>query len=184
MLRGIAIMQMWAFLQVTGRRTVVIIARTTSTSFLDKDMSPDDGSVVSTSLAVIVPGKSEMSTPLSHLLHAWLTQPGQDWQHSHWTPAVDIYQVAKGWLVKFDLAGVRPGDIQLKACGRRLTVSGRRGDWIVEESESCSTYSMEITYSQFERTIELPCEIENLETRTDYRDGMLLVRLTERGRAE
>lgn len=92
---------------------------------------------------------------------------------------MDIYRVADSWLVKFDLAGVRSSDIQVKVCGRMLTVSGRRRDWVVEESHPCSAYSMEITYSQFERTLEFPAEIEHLHFSTEYRDGMLLVRLQE-----
>lgn len=124
-----------------------------------------------------------MSKDLSHLIQSWVTPSVPAWQQMHWTPAVDIYRVANGWLLKFDLAGVRPSDIRLKVCGRRLTVSGRRGDWVVEESHSCCAYSMEITYSQFERTLELPSEIENLQMRTEYRDGMLLVNLQEQGEA-
>jgi HSP20 family protein len=124
-----------------------------------------------------------MSTDFSRLIQSWLTPSGTAWHEVHWTPAVDVYRVAAGWLVKFDLAGVRPSDIRLNVCGRQLTVSGRRRDWVVEESRSCSAYSMEITYSQFERTLELPGEIEHLQIRTEYRDGMLLVRLEEQGSA-
>ena len=91
---------------------------------------------------------------------------------------MDVYRTSDGWLVKFDLAGVRPSDIQWSVCGRRLIVRGRRRDWVVEESGPCSAYSMEITYSQFERGVELPCELEPLHVVTDYRDGMLLVRLS------
>jgi HSP20 family protein len=124
-----------------------------------------------------------MSTDLFHLMHSLLGPSAPALHQLHWTPAVDVYRVANGWLLKFDLAGVRPGDIKLKVDGRRLTVSGRRGDWVVEESRPCRAYSMEITYSQFERTLELPSEIEHLQIRTEYRDGMLLVSLQEQGGA-
>ena len=124
-----------------------------------------------------------MSTKRSHLFESWLTLSSAEWQQKHWTPAVDIYRVAKGWLVKFDLAGVRANDIQLKLSGRHLTVSGRRGDWVVEESRSCCAYSMEIIYSQFERSVELPVELEHLQIHTEYRDGMLLVSLREQDRS-
>ena len=72
-------------------------------------------------------------------------------------------------------------DIELTARGRRLVVRGRRRDWVVEESRGCSTYSMEIMYSQFERAVELPCEVEQMKITTEYRDGMLLVRLHTEG---
>jgi HSP20 family molecular chaperone IbpA len=36
---------------------------------------------------------------------------------------------------------------------------------------------MEIAYNRFERTIELPCDVESARWTMDYRDGILLVRL-------
>ena len=86
-----------------------------------------------------------------------------------------------GWLIKFELAGVRPEDIHLTVRGRRLTVEGARRDLFVEEE--CSCYRMEISYSHFERTIELPCEPDPSRVRTDYQYGLLLVHIqTEEGK--
>lgn len=90
-----------------------------------------------------------------------------------WQPSVDIYRGEHGWLVKCDLAGVRKNDIQTTIHGRRLTISGVRRDWTVVEGHRA--YSLEITYDRFERTIEMPCDIERAEMEIDYRDGMLLV---------
>lgn len=122
-----------------------------------------------------------MSNDLARLMHALLNPLTAPRTQVDWSPAVDIYRTRQGWLVKFDLAGVSPTDLELTASGRRLTVRGRRRDWCIEQGECCSTYSMEITYSHFQRTIELPCDIEPSQISTDYRDGMLLVRLLERG---
>jgi HSP20 family protein len=92
-----------------------------------------------------------------------------------WQPRVDVYRTADGWLVKFDLAGVRPQDVQLRLDGRQLTVAGSRRDCCL--GETCGQYLMEIAYSHFERTLLLPEDIASLKLATDYRDGMLLVRL-------
>ena len=43
---------------------------------------------------------------------------------------------------------------------------------------------MEIAYNQFERALELPCELSEMDVATEYRDGMLIVRLTCREPAE
>jgi HSP20 family protein len=91
-----------------------------------------------------------------------------------WQPSVDVYQIrGGGWLVKFDLAGVRREDITLTASGKRLTLQGVRHDAVCDES--CRHYRMEISYSRFERSIELPIVVDPQRVRTDYRDGMLLV---------
>ncbi len=125
-----------------------------------------------------------MSNDLSQLMQALLHPAAESYARAHWSPPVDIYRMREGWLVKFDLAGVHRSDVQLTVSGRRLTVRGRRRDWCVEQGAACSAYSMEITYSEFERTIELPGEIEDLQITTDYRDGMLLVQLVAQKETE
>lgn len=98
-----------------------------------------------------------------------------------WRPSADVYRTGNGWLVKLDLAGVRPDDIELARRGRRLTVRGVRRDSTVRECQR--SYSMEISYSQFERSFEFPEEIADAALNLDYRDGMLLLRI-ERGEGE
>jgi HSP20 family protein len=97
-------------------------------------------------------------------------------QKSCWSPPADVYRSPGGWVVKFDLAGVRPEDIVVSFDGSRLSVSGIRRDLFVEEGYN--SYSMEISYSRFERTIRLSGGIKPARVITDYRDGMLLVRVT------
>ena len=92
-----------------------------------------------------------------------------------WRPSADVYRDRNGWLVKFDLAGVRREDIQLNVTGQRLTIAGIRRDWPIQAGQQ--PYSMEIDYNRFERSVELPSNIENAQITTEYRDGMLLIRL-------
>ena len=66
-----------------------------------------------------------------------------------WQPQVDIYRAQEGWVVKMELAGVRPQDVSIAVCGARLRVSGVRHDRIVEVG--WSHYAMEIAYNHFER---------------------------------
>jgi HSP20 family protein len=92
-----------------------------------------------------------------------------------WQPLVDVYRARDGWLIKCDLAGVRPEDLALSVNGSRLTVRGSRRDCSLDEG--CSHYRLEIAYSQFERTIELPDNLERAQLTTEFRQGMLLVRI-------
>jgi len=117
-----------------------------------------------------------MARDLTRLLHSMLEPVNEAMRQLRWQPPADVYRTSYGWLVKFDLAGVRPEDIAVTARGERLSVQGRRRDLVVED-QGCSSYSMEITYSQFERTLELPCDLSRAHVTTDYRDGMLFVRI-------
>jgi HSP20 family protein len=92
-----------------------------------------------------------------------------------WQPPADVYRSCHGWLLKFDLAGVRPEDVRVRIAGSRVTVSGIRRDAALEEGYR--QYSMEISYNRFERTIELPGDLSNAEYTLEARDGLLLVRV-------
>jgi HSP20 family protein len=92
-----------------------------------------------------------------------------------WRPSADVYRLPGGWLVKLDLAGVRPEDVTVEARGSQLTVSGVRRDWLIEEG--WNYHAMEISYCRFERVIELPVALERTEVRAECREGMLLLRV-------
>ncbi|HEY7183781.1 MAG TPA: Hsp20/alpha crystallin family protein [Blastocatellia bacterium] len=100
-------------------------------------------------------------------------------REARWEPDADIYRSRRGWLVKLDLAGVRRNDVTLEAAGRRLAVRGRRRDLVV--SEDWSHYSMEIAYSDFERIIEMPCNLDCAAVNAELLDGMLLIYVTPEG---
>ena len=96
-----------------------------------------------------------------------------------WRPAADVYRTGAGWLVKFDLAGVRPEDIRLLVEGRTLRVQGIRRDYTLEEGSHYQR--LEIAYSRFEREIEFPTSLEQGSITTEYEAGMLLVRIRTEG---
>jgi len=119
-----------------------------------------------------------MATDLIRLMNA-LFLPGAEMGKGVWQPPTDVYRTRDGWLVKFDLAGVRPEDVELSITGSRLTVRGSRRDWCQEEG--CRHYLMEIAYSEFERSIVLPTDLGTAHIQTEYRYGLLLVRIRLEG---
>ena len=92
-----------------------------------------------------------------------------------WQPSADVYRTRTGWLIKFDLAGVRPQDMELHVHESALTVRGMRRDCLTEEG--CRHYRMEISYAHFERTIELPGNLTTAQITTEHCEGMLIVRI-------
>jgi len=90
-----------------------------------------------------------------------------------WNPAADVYQGAEGWVVKVDLAGVCPDELELALDDAHLIIRGCRRDTFYREG---FTYQqMEITYSRFEKRIDFPCSIDPSSLKHDYRDGFLIV---------
>lgn len=116
-----------------------------------------------------------MARDLTRLMRSLFLPAAERFRDLHWQPPVDVYRTRTGWLIKVELAGVRPEDISLSIDGPRLTVRGRRLDRLTECDACC--YRMEITYSTFERTVDLPTNLERGRIATDYQYGLLLVQI-------
>ncbi|HLG16286.1 MAG TPA: Hsp20/alpha crystallin family protein [Blastocatellia bacterium] len=92
-----------------------------------------------------------------------------------WQPAADVYRCPEGFKIKFDLAGVKPEDVEILISGDKLIIRGVRRDWVM--SEGWSYHQLEITYSRFERVMKIPCDLSRAEVRTEAVDGWLLLHI-------
>jgi HSP20 family protein len=99
----------------------------------------------------------------------------RDCQPEPWRPAADVYRTPHGWLVKLEVAGFSPGQLEVEARGNHLVVRGCRRDTC--RGEGVCHYHLEIAYSRFERRFELPAQLEESRITTEYCDGMLYVNI-------
>src|ERR1043166_3446469 len=97
-----------------------------------------------------------------------------------WCPAADVYRTKDGWIVKVDLAGVKPSDVEVTVDGDILRLRGSRRDATC--GEGVSHYQLEITYSRFEKMIQFPRSMEHASIERDDRDGLLILQLHENSR--
>ena len=104
-----------------------------------------------------------------------LVPAAEDLRETVWRPAADVYRTPNGWLVKLDLAGVPPEEIEVTVKGRELCVRGRRRDWLIEGD--CRCYQLEIAYSRFERRLALPADLDEAHVEAEHYHGLLLVRI-------
>lgn len=92
-----------------------------------------------------------------------------------WKPPADIMRRGERWFIKLEVAGVCPEEVEISARDNALRVRGCRRDMLLEHGYFY--HSLEISYSRFERIIELPFRIDKENIRWQYRDGMLLIQL-------
>jgi HSP20 family protein len=95
--------------------------------------------------------------------------------HHGWIPAADVYELHAGWMIKVELAGIRPADVDVTLEGDILRIVGRRRDWVAHETRGCR--SLEISYARFERSFDLAAVPDGSQIVTEYRDGMLLIKV-------
>jgi len=92
------------------------------------------------------------------------------------SPAVDVYYVGDPprAIVRADLAGIDPDEIDLEIRGRELVLAGRRrpGD-----DEERLYQQLEIEHGPFRRVVALGAEVDPGAARAVYEDGMLVIEL-------
>ena len=92
-----------------------------------------------------------------------------------WTPAVNVYEGEKAWMVEAQLPGIDLKDVTVDVKEDVLTLKGTRTD---KHSEAKKDYSVrEIRYGAFSRTFVLPKGVDNESIKAEYKDGMLTVTL-------
>lgn len=93
-----------------------------------------------------------------------------------WKPATDILRSGNQWLVKMELAGVSPSEVQLSVHDTVLSVKGRRRDLLLQSGYTC--HSLEISYTDFARNLTFPSAIDTDTIQTEFSDGILRIYLS------
>ncbi|GAB5586250.1 hypothetical protein Unana1_01150 [Umbelopsis nana] len=96
-------------------------------------------------------------------------QPGQN----RMTPALDIYEDEKKWIVHTELPGVKKEDIKLETQGNHLVISGE-SNRNSEYKENNVRYQ-ERRYGSFSRTVPLPENVDKSKINAKYENGVLEV---------
>jgi HSP20 family protein len=95
-----------------------------------------------------------------------------------WIPNTDIYDCDDSLVVKLELAGVPRDQLEIQLDSDTLIVAGTRRDPCTGETGSGYRFrQMEIDYGPFQRVIPLPYAVDGTRARTDWRDGILEIRL-------
>jgi len=92
------------------------------------------------------------------------------------SPAVDVYYTADPprAVVRADLAGIDPQEIELQIRGRELILSGQRRPQLGEERVY---QQIEIEHGPFRRVVALGVDVDNEAASASYEDGILTVEL-------
>lgn len=107
--------------------------------------------------------------------------PQEDRQRTHataWVPATDICSNEGDLVVRVDLAGMRPQDVDITFSGGVLTISGNRRTEVGTGGEN-SFYIRERFYGAFRRSITLPEGTDPSQLIAEFENG--LVEITVKG---
>lgn len=93
-----------------------------------------------------------------------------------WMPRVDVSESKKEITVYAELPDINKDDIELAIQeGRYLLIKGEKQLTGQEEKEDF--YLVERAFGSFERTIELPAEVDESDVEAAYRRGVLKIKM-------
>jgi HSP20 family protein len=88
-----------------------------------------------------------------------------------WVPRIETFRKDNDFVVRIDLPGVDPNDVEVRAEGNLLTVTGER------KTEEKNADYQETYYGKFERTLTLPQGVEADKIAAHYQHGVLEIRV-------
>jgi len=118
---------------------------------------------------------SEMNRMRALGLRGGPEQGMQDAERTHasaWVPVTDIFARGEDLVIRVELAGVDPEDIDLRFAHGVLAVSGTRRSEIDDDND-VEFYIRERFYGEFRRTINLPDGTEQSQISAEFDDGLV-----------
>jgi HSP20 family protein len=121
---------------------------------------------------------SRLQDEMSRVAHA----TRQDRREYQFQPVVDIFEAKDAIVVKAELPGVKPEDVNIDVEKNMLTIRGERR---LENQENRDGYQrIESTYGSFSRTFSLPNHVDSASIDASLDAGILTLRMPKRAEAQ
>jgi len=107
----------------------------------------------------------------------------EDWAlGGAWAPAVDIYEHEGNLVLKAELPGIDPKDVDVRVENNVLTLQGERK--FESEVKREEYHRVERAYGTFSRSFTLPNVVDTDKIKAEFKDGLLRVVLPKREEAK
>ncbi|MBN1303582.1 MAG: Hsp20/alpha crystallin family protein [Anaerolineales bacterium] len=118
--------------------------------------------------------RKRQSSTFSEMQHTVMHSVG--WPHVHafsnaWSPATDMYEVEKSFIVRIEAAGLREEDFSVSMEDNFLVVRGVRQD--IQERRAY--HQMEIQFGRFSSVVGIPGQVDVEKATAEYQDGFLTI---------
>jgi len=92
-----------------------------------------------------------------------------------WAPSMDVSETKEAFVVKAEVPGMDPKDIQISLQEQLLTVKGEKQ--LTKEEKEERYYRMERSYGSFTRSVRLPVAVDGSKVTAGFKNGLLTVTL-------
>jgi HSP20 family protein len=94
-------------------------------------------------------------------------------EEGEWLPSLDVAETKNDIVVKAELPGLDPKDIDISLTDGLLTIKGEKKQEREEKEENY--HLVERSYGTFTRSIRLPKEVKSDKINASYKEGVLKV---------
>ena len=101
---------------------------------------------------------------------------------SGWSPAVDVQETDKEYLIKADLPDVKKEDVKVELLNGAVTIEGDRQ--LEKEEKGKKFHKIEREYGKFLRRFSLPTEVDASKVQAEFKNGVLNVHLPKSATAK
>ena len=113
--------------------------------------------------------RSEMDRLFDRFFDGW--PPRFSAEEGVWAPSVDVSETAKEVIVKAELPGMDPKDVEVTVDRDILTLRGERKR--EQEINEENAYRLERSYGSFMRSFSLPRTVDSSRISAKYSNGVL-----------
>jgi HSP20 family protein len=103
-----------------------------------------------------------------------LDRPLRFLEHRVW-PAIDVAENENAVVVRAEVPGMKPEEIDISVYGNTLTISGEKKE--AKEEHGDGFYHVESSYGSFRREVLLPTDVEEGKIEAVCKDGVLSITL-------
>lgn len=116
------------------------------------------------------PGSDLMSKRFSDIMDEFFNDAVKARQDS-FVPGIDISETDDKFLINVELPGMKKDDIDVSLENGRLTISGERK--FEKEDKGKTFHRIETSYGSFNRSFQLPDNVDEESVKATYEDGIL-----------
>ncbi len=102
-------------------------------------------------------------------------RPARVEEAMEWLPTLDVSETKNDYVVKAELPGIDPKDIDISLTNDLLTIKGEKKQEKEEKEENY--HLIERSYGSFTRSVRLPGQVQSDKINANFKNGVLRVTL-------
>lgn len=120
--------------------------------------------------------QEEMNRMLDRFFRGFDIEPSME--TGGWMPPIDLSETSDKVIVKAEIPGINPGDVNISLQDNSLLLSGEKKE--EKEESGKSFYRMERSCGRFSRTIDLPSSVDPDKVTAEYKNGVLEITMEKK----